>query len=310
MGSSSHPFAAPTVSGNTISVDTYLKQPTRITKMLEDLTLQRFVSEYIFSKGPKPSGGAVIYDEITANDLYLDDDVQRIEPSGQFPRLDGSRLAPKVAKVSKYGGEVEIAWEARDRNDQRAFSRDITRLSNTIVRKINTQAIAALDAALAIHTAQATTMGALGLDGWATGAAATGVVTGMGTAFAQIDRPDALFSAVQLLADVQELGIEYNCLLVNPTQTAQMSRIYGGAKNLRDVLGEAGMALVKSNRVTAGTGYFVAQGQVGGMGLEQPLATRVYTEDRHQRDVVQSSVIPLFYIDNPTAIVKVTGLGA
>lgn len=307
---SSHPFALPTVDGYEISVDTYLKQPTRITKMLEDLTLQRFISEYIFSKGGKPSGGAVIYDEITANDLYMNQDVSEVEASGEFPRLDGARLAPKIARVHLYGGEVEISDRARIRNDQRAFARDITRLSNTLVRKINERAVAALELALTVHTAQATTMGALSLDGWGTVAAAAGRQTGLGGAFATLDLPDALFSAVQLQADTQELGVEYNTLLLNPVDANNLRRSYGGLKGLTEVLGEAGLEMVKSNRVTSGTCYFLAKQQVGGMVLEEGMTTKTYREDRHQREVVQSYVVPGFYIDNPTAVMKVTGLGA
>ena len=201
----SHPLAAPTVNGNgQILVEQYLKQPTRITRMIEDLTLDRFLSDYLFSKGPRVVGGALIYDEVTAPDeaakyLKSGDDVQEIAPSGQFPRFEtADAAAPKVAKVHKYGGEVEIAWEAKTRNDQRAFARDITRLSNTIVRKINDVALATLDTALAAHPAQATTIAALGFEGWSTIASMSGgIQTGMDTAFAVTKRPDALFAAIQ-----------------------------------------------------------------------------------------------------------------
>ena len=312
----SHPLAAPTVNGSgQILVEQYLKQPTRITRMIEDLTLDRFLSDFLFSKGPKVVGGALIYDEAVGPDeatkyLKAGDDVHEIAPSGQFPRFETSdAAAPKVAKVQKYGGEVEIAWEAKTRNDQRAFARDITRLSNTIVRKINTVAMATLDTALAAHPSQSTTLGALGLSGWATIAAASGgIQTGMNGTFAVMKRPDALFAAVQLQADTQEMGVTYDTLLINPIDAGRLRDIYGSDVN--KVLADSGLTLVKTTRVAAGTAYFAAKGQVGGIALEQPLATRVYVEDRHQRDVVQSSVIPLFYVDNPTAVLKVTGLGA
>lgn len=312
----SHPFAAPTVNPDgSISVARYLKEPTRITRMVEDLTLGKFLSDYLFGPGPKPSGGAIVYDEVVAPDeasKYLQggQDVQEIAPSGQFPRFETSdEETAKVAKVAKYGGEVEIAWEAKTRNDTRAFARDITRLSNTIVKKINTRAIETLDAALAAHPSQVTNAAALGFESWADIAAKSGgIQTGMNGTFAVTKRPDALFAAVQLQADVQDMGVEYNILLANPIQAGQLREIYG--RDLAEILREAGLTLIKTNRVPNGTAYFAQQGQVGGIGLEQPLATRTYTEDRHQRDVVQSSVIPVFYVDNPTAVLKVEGLNA
>jgi len=313
---SSHPFAAPTVNGDgSISVARYLKEPTRITRMVEDLTLGKFLSDYLFSAGPKPSGGAIVYDEAVAPDeatKYLQNgqDVLEIAPSGQFPRFETADAeTAKVAKVAKYGGEVEIAWEAKTRNDTRAFARDITRLANTIVKKINTRAIDTLDAALVANPTQATSIGALGLTGWATIAAQSGgIQTGMGTTFAVTKTPDALFDAVQLQADTQDMGVEYDTLLAHPVQCAQLKTIY--QKDLAGILSAAGLTLVKTTRVPNGTLYFAQAGQVGGIGLEQPLATRTYTEDRHQRDVVQSSVIPVFYVDNPTAVLKVTGVNA
>lgn len=319
---SSHPFDAPTVSGTKITIDTYLKQPTRITKMLMDLTQEKFISDQIFSSAGGVTGGAVIYDEITSNDLYLNKDVPEVAASGEFPRLQGSALAPKVANVHLYGGEIEISDRARIRNDQRAFARDVTRLSNTIVKKINQVAVDVLEASLVAHPAQATTVSALSLDGWDTIAAKSGIKTGWSAdapdpsgssdpvvglyTFAQ--RPEALFSAVQLQADTQELGVVYDRLIVNPMQANALRTIYG--RDLNAVLADNGLTLVKSNRVANGTAYFAAFQQVGGMALEEPLKTKTYREDRHQRDVVQSWVVPAFYVDNPTAVVKVTGLNA
>src|SRR4051812_37148507 len=55
-----HPLGPPTVSGTTISVDMMLRQPRRITRMIMDMTLQRFVADRIFSSGGGVVGGAVV----------------------------------------------------------------------------------------------------------------------------------------------------------------------------------------------------------------------------------------------------------
>jgi hypothetical protein len=40
----SHPFGPPTVSGTTVTVDQMLRTPTRITRQIMNLTLQRFIA--------------------------------------------------------------------------------------------------------------------------------------------------------------------------------------------------------------------------------------------------------------------------
>src|SRR4051812_12527044 len=73
-----HPLAPPTLSGTLITVDTMLNQPTRITRMIMDMTLQRFVADRIYTSSGGVSGGAVVYDSVEANDLYTSRDVERV----------------------------------------------------------------------------------------------------------------------------------------------------------------------------------------------------------------------------------------
>jgi hypothetical protein len=65
-----HPLGAPTVSGTEITVDTLSKQPTQVTKMVMDLTLQRFLLDRLFTSAGGVTGGAVLYDQVTENNLY------------------------------------------------------------------------------------------------------------------------------------------------------------------------------------------------------------------------------------------------
>src|SRR3954449_7556133 len=92
-----HPLGPPTISGTLVTVDTMLNQPTRVTRMIMDLSLQRFIADRVFASGGGVTGGAVIYDQATQNWLYADRDVQRVSPGGQFPLVTGSRPTPQLA---------------------------------------------------------------------------------------------------------------------------------------------------------------------------------------------------------------------
>jgi hypothetical protein len=297
-----HPLAAPTISGTQITVDLMLQQPTRITAYLMDITLQRFILDRLFTSPGGVTGGAVVYDVIQENDLYTDRDVEPVAPGAEFPIVTSHRRAPRVAEVEKFGGKYFFTDEARDRNDQTAFRNQNTRLGNTIVRKLNTRAVAVLEDAIANNGGASNFVG----HNWE-----TAIPNGSNPTPPQ-QTPMADFANAQLMADIQELGVQYNIALVNPTQLNALRLFYSGTGNspgLEQVLSDNGYDEVyASNRVPVGTAYFVSEGQLGEMRIEQPLATETWREPQTQRTWVQSSVRPVMYVQNPFAVVKATGL--
>lgn len=291
-----NPLAPPTVTGTTFTVDFALQNPTRvITPMLIDLTLQRFFVDRVFTSAGGVTGGAVIYSVLEGNDLYASRDVQRIQPGDEFPILTFQRRAPQVATVEKWGGKFYITWEARDRNDVGQFTNAVRQMANTIVRKINQRGVEVLDAAITANSRSV-----------------VGISWGNATTLTETTRtpanmPARDFAKAAMLADVDELGIEYNLWIMNPQEYMNLAMAYGDSLN--DVLAAQNIDIFVTNRVTAGTAYVVAEGQVGEMRLEQPLTTRSWDDaDGIEQTWVQSAVRPLFFVNNPFAILKFTGL--
>ncbi|MFC0314491.1 major capsid protein [Gordonia phosphorivorans] len=293
----SYPLGAPTISGNQLTVDTALKQPGRITKRLADLTLQSFIVDKIFaSSGASVASGAVIYDQLKQNELYLSRDVEERAPGAEYPVVGSDRSAPQVAKSEDWGGKFWVSDEAVRRNDKVHFDNQVTQLANTIVRKVNTRAVATLEAALAAVGGAAIVPG----NDWSN-------VTLSGTApTPNNERPFADFAAVQLAADREELGVTYDLWLVNPQELHNLRVAYG--VELAAILADAGLEIFPSNRITAGTAYAVARAQVGFLDYEQGLATETWREQKTKRNWVQSSVLPIMGVTNPYSIKKLTGL--
>lgn len=294
--SSAYPYAAPTISGDSVTVKMLLDQPTRITRYLSDIQLRGLVAARIFSSPVGVSGGAVIYDQLTLNDLFSTRDVQNVEPGAEFPLITSENAEPKVASVEKYGGKFFVTDEARDRNDGGVVQREGRKLINTIMRKTDQKAIAVLDAAIAANASQTVT-----------GVNWNSVVTAGTSASNASAYPAADLSKVQLLADTQELGAEFNLWIVNPAQKAQFDLIYGtgGA----EVLAAYNVEMVASNRVAAGTAYVVEEQQVGEIRIEKPLSTETWRDaNGRQRTWVQSDMRPVMFVTNPFSVVKVTGL--
>ena len=253
-----------------------------------DLTQERFIADRIFASGGGVSGGAVVYDAVEENELYTGRDVEQIAPASEFPLVTSEALVPNVAEVEKWGGKTFITDEARDRNDTANFTKQIRQLANTQVRKMNQRAIAALDAALA-------------------GGSRDVVGNDWSSYDPETDPPNLSpaydFGRAQMSADNDEFGVSFNLWLVNPQEALALTSIYGAA------LGAAGIpSIYSSPRVTAGTAYALAERQVGQMRVEKPLGTETWREPKTERTWVQSSVRPLWFVDNKFAILRFTGL--
>ena len=292
-----HPLGPPTMSGTNITVDVMLQQPTRVTAFLMDITLARFILDRIFTSNGGVTGGAVVYDVIVANDIFLQRDVEPVAPGAEFPTVTSVRRVPKVAAVEKYGGKFWVSYEARDRNDQVAFRNELVRLGNTIVRKLNTRAIVALNAAISANNGMSTYIG----NNWE-----TAIPKGANPTPPPLT-PGADFSKPQMLADQAELGIQFDTMLVNPVQLNSLRLFY--EDGLEQMLSDAGYTeLYASNRVPVGTAYAVASGQLGELRLEQPLMTETWNEPERQRAWTQSSVRPVMFVQNPWAVMQITGI--
>lgn len=295
----SHPLGPPTAAGTLITVDVMLNQPTRITKFLMDLTQEQFLMDDIFNSDGGVTGGAVIFDQITENQLYLDRDVQMVPPGGQFPLVTGHRLAPGVAVVEKWGGKYFVEDEAKDRNDLSLMRNRNVQLGNTMVRKLNQRAIFFLENAITAVGGATTVVGHDWSAAVPAGAAPT-VPSG---------QPHADIAGLNLLTAQQELAVNLNTLLVNPTQLNRLTLFYG--QYLQQVLTALGITkLRQSNRVPIGTAYVLQSGEVGGFRVEKPLGTESWRDPDEEKTWVQSSWRGLFYVTNPFAVFKLTGLGA
>jgi hypothetical protein len=289
-----HPLGPPTLANTTYTVDWALNNPTRVTQTLMDLTLQRFFADRVFTNAGGVTGGAVIYDVLLVNELYATRDFEMIAPGSEFPIVTTQRVAPAVAQVEKWGAKFYMTIEARQRNQIAVYTRQIRQMANTLVRKINQRAVDTLDAAITAYSR--TTAG----NNWT-----TVVTTGSSASNAPL-WPARDFARVTQLAEQDELGYEYNLWIMNPQEYFNLATIYGNF--LGDILASTGYDVFVTNRVTAGTAYVISEGNVGEMRIEQPLMTESWYEEETQRFWTQSSVRPLWFVDQPYGVIKVTGL--
>ncbi len=289
------PQAPPTITNNLLTISVFLRQPAMVRKMITDLAYQRFIADFIFAAGPNADAGAVIYDQITGLYLFLDRDVQSIAPGAEFPILNGSRPNPLVALTQKWGGEVMVTDEAERRDSWDLLRREMTRLTNTIIRKVDSVAVAALNAAPIRTMASGT--------GWGNPVTAD-IITDLAQAIQAVNGPD--------------FGYVVDTVLLNPTQVASLLQ----SQEIRNALPRErtdvpiatgsigrlmGLDFVQSNRVSAGTVYVLQRKQIGSISDEVPLSAKVIRDDRAETSYIHAGRLMVPYVTDPLACIKITG---
>lgn len=288
----------PELNGRRLTVDVALANPTILRNRIAELADTQLLLDKFFTHAGTPvEGGGILYSVIKASDFYTRTDVERRTPGAEYAVVEGVDPEPKLAKVTDWGGKFQILDEQIKRNDASYIDQQTTQLSNTIVRKLNDAALAAVDAAIgAENTIVGHNWGAV-------------VTTGPETALTpNAERPAADFAAAQLAADLQELGVKHDLLIVHPNQAFALSVAYG--ENLSKVLESADLELFSSPRVTAGVAYAVQKGQAGVVGFEVPLNVETYDERATRSKWVQGYCVPAFAVEKPYAVKKLTGLAA
>jgi hypothetical protein len=293
-----YPLGTPSVSGNSFTVDLMLKQPTRINAYVSNVALYGYFAERIFNNAGGVSGGALLYTQLTANDLFPTRRAQKVAPGAEFPEVTFDRPEPKTAQVEKIGGKFRVTDEARDRNDLSAIQSEATKLGNDIRDQLHTRALAELDASIAAVGSDVQITGT----SWADAAALTLTTT------ANNLLPATDFAELRKRATNQRLGTMYNLLIVNPQEAANFDIIYGGQASA--VLARYGLDMVATPLVAAGTAYAVQEGMVGQVRYEQPLQTTTTREELKESTWVKSSVRSVYAVTNPYNAVKITGLAA
>lgn len=277
----------------------FLSNPTRITRQLNTLVAETgTIADYALTAGPA-NQGAVIYDQLTSNELTFERDVEIIAPGAEFPEVVDVTVEEKMARVERFGGKQEITWQAIRRNDTNEVQRKLQLLAYLIVKRVNKVCVNAITTHPLINVYD------LGAADW--GSTAT-------------DPIGDIYMAKSLIED-GDIGYQANLALVNPMDATEY---FLGRKDIREQwpredlrnnpvlapdLGRiADMEWIKTKAVPRGTIYIMQRGVSGSLRDEEGgiQVNSFDDQNRHVR-ILQSwrTVVPI--ITDPKSIVKVTG---
>lgn len=294
------PTLLPELNGRQLTVDVALNSPTILRNRIAQLTDEQIILDKLFhGYGAQLEGGGLIYSVVQASDFYLANDVEKRSPGAEYRVVEGVDPDPKLALVSDWGGKFQVFDEQRTRNNVSYLDQQTTQLANTISRKLDVAAIAAVEDALGDDE-----------DNVVAGHSWDGLVFvgPLDAITASAARPTADLSAAQLASDLQELGVKHDLLIVHPNQAHALRVAYGD--HLDDMLKSAGVGLFSNPRMAAGNAYVCEKGQVGTIGFEHALTITTWPEPSTRSTWVQGFVVPAFAVDRPFALKKITGLAA
>lgn len=286
----------PELNGRRLTVDAALKEPSRIRDQIAKLADDQILLPKVFRPfGAAVLGGGLLYSVIAATDFFTSD-VEKRTPGAEYRVVEGVEPEPKLAVVEDWGGKFQVEDERRTRNDVSYIDQQTTQLANTIARKLDTRAVAALEAATIATVAVSNPWDSLTFVG-----PDANLTPGP-------DRPTSHFAQAQELADLEELGVVHDTLLVHPSQARALREAY--AENLGAMLDSVGLKMFSNPRIPAGTAYVCQGGMVGTVGFEAPLTVDVIDERKTRSTWVQAYAVPAFAVDRPYAAKRITGLAA
>ncbi len=234
-----------------------------------------------------------VYSVVQASDFFTSD-VEKRAPGAEYKIVEGVDPDPKLAVVEDWGGKFQVTAEQIRRNDVNYLDQQTTQLVNTIVRKLDVRTVEELQASAIVSVAAS--------GSW-NGLTFVGPEANL-TPSAQ--RPTAHFAQLQERADLEELGVVHDLLVVHPTQARQLREAY--ADTLEAALKSAGLRMVSNPRIPAGIAYACQKGMVGTVGFEAPLTVDIWEDKATRSTWVQAYVVPAFAVDRPYAAKKLAGL--
>ena len=289
----------PQLNGRVLSVDAALRQPSliqaQIARLADDVLL---LPKFVRQLGAPVTGGGILFHTVAASDFYSSD-VEMRAPGAEYRVVEGVNPDPQLAVVEDWGGKFFIGDEQILRNTINYLDQQTTQLANTIARKLDTR--------LMVKVAAAGIGSLVPASGWA----ALKFVGPLDQITASVSRPSAHWAEVQEMADLEELGVKHDLLVVHPQQSRQLKTAYGA--ELDDALESAGFTkgMFANPRIPIGTAYALQQGMVGTIGWESAGLVVDIIDDRHKRGKwIQAWAVPAIAIDRPYAAKKISGLSA
>ena len=253
----SYPPAPPTLSGDLLTISRFLQSPTQVLRRLRTIMDLRFVSDQILTQAFRSSGGAVLYE--VSEPILNTRPVTAVAAGSEYPQDTPATGQAALAAVSKWGEGVFISDERIKRSVYAGeeIDRQLRKVINTVVNKIEGVAMAAVGSAITATSAAGAT--------WSS--ATPGIFRDVENAAAKIIdlnqgyQPDTILMSTTKYA---LMSSDDKIALLRRRETTD-NPIYGGQI---DQIGEFKVVYTSVNNLPSDDVWILDSTQLGGMADE------------------------------------------
>jgi hypothetical protein len=141
-----YPPAAPTISGDNITISRFLNSPATVQRRLRSIGENRFIADVLLSGRYEVSGGSLLYEQ--SESQYTSRAPSAVNAGAEYPRASAAPGPAALAGVTKWGQDVPITDEHVKRYGRRAVDVALQKVINYMVKQVDSVALAAIAAAV------------------------------------------------------------------------------------------------------------------------------------------------------------------
>lgn len=301
-----YPPAAPTLSGDQITISRFLSSPTLVARRLRTILENRYIADYLLSQRFRVVGGAVVYE--TGESIFTNDDPRSVAPGAEYPVTTAATAAASIAATQKWGQDAKVTDEQIARTNMQAVDRALLKLANQNVRFVDSLALSAISTAVTNGVAVATP--------W-TSATAGAILKDVALAKANILKlnqgyePDTIVVSDLAWANVYASFVTAGLMpreADNPLITGQFPVIDGLTWLPTPNLPVAGTALILDHNLLGGMGDEDLGGGYGG-GEAAGVQTKSIRDEDNDQWKLRARRVCVPVVQEPAAAYKLTSVG-
>ena len=137
-----YPAAPPTLSGDILTISRFLNAPALVQRRLRTIAEARFLADAILTGRYETSGGALLYEQ--TEEIYTARPPEAVSAGAEYPRSPAAPGPALLAGVTKWGSDVPVTDEHIHRYGRRAVDVALLKITNYLVRQIDTIAMTLL----------------------------------------------------------------------------------------------------------------------------------------------------------------------
>jgi hypothetical protein len=266
-----YPPAAPTISGDTLTISRFLNSPAAVQRRLRTLTENRFIADVLLSGRFQVSGGSILYEQ--SESIYTNKAPEAVSPGTEYPMSTASPGTAALAAVTKWGQDVPVTDEHVGRYGGRAVEIALIKIANNIIKQVDSVALAVIAAAVTQTRAAGSPGGVGTARAWSTitndpSTSAAPLMDLMGAA-AEIRALDQGYEPdIAVMSDLSLARVVGNAAIIAGLPREDRNSVTAaGLAAFREIAGL--MPLATNNLPVANTVFVLDSTMLGGLGYER-----------------------------------------